>query len=137
MANTILPRTNDAARTYTTATLAKTGKDAKFVELSVTVNDAALRRQGHQFDGLEQAFALVPTRNGQNQVEWQRVDLSFAYRSSDRGGGMYDTHSMRYEPKGVRAEDLQNLGVAYGLKTNTGDVWLQYANDNHKAEIKK
>ena len=32
----------------------------------------------------------------------------------------------------IRTQDLQNLGVAYGLKTNTGEVWLQYADDNYK-----
>ena len=114
------------------ATLKPRSKAPKDVNLQVTVNDAALRREGHQFDGMEQAFALVPTRNKKNQIEWKRVELSFTHRSADRGGNMYDTHVAKIQGKGIRTDDLKNLGVAYGLKTNTGEVWLQHSDDNYK-----
>jgi hypothetical protein len=98
----------------------------------VTVRDDELRRVGHQFDGLEHAFALVPTRNQKNQVEWKRIEIPFSARTMDRTGGSLDIHQLTINGTGIRTDDLKNLGVAYGLKTNTGDVWLQYRDDNYK-----
>ncbi|MDP1916158.1 MAG: hypothetical protein Q8L14_07925 [Myxococcales bacterium] len=132
MGTKILPRYNSATSANVSATTKPRSKAPKDVNLQVTVNDAALRREGHQFDGMEQAFALVPTRNKKNQIEWKRVELSFTHRSADRGGNMYDTHVAKIQGKGIRTDDLKNLGVAYGLKTNTGEVWLQHSDDNYK-----
>lgn len=132
MGNKILPRYNNATSANVSATTKPRAKAPTNVKLEVTVNDAALRRNGHDFDGMEQAFALVPTRNKKNQVEWKRVELTFDHRSADRGGNMYDTHTVTIKGTGIRTQDLKNLGVAYGLKTNSGDVWLQYADDNYK-----
>ncbi len=92
---------------------------------------AQLERLGPTL-GARVPVALVPTRNKKNQVEWKRVELTFDHRSADRGGNMYDTHTVTIKGTHIRTQDLQNLGVAYGLKTNTGEVWLQYADDNYK-----
>lgn len=132
MGNKILPKFNNATYANVSATTKPNRKTPTSVRLEVTVNDKALRNTGHDFNGLEQAFALVPTRNKKNQIEWKRVEIPFAHRSSDRGGNMYDIHSVSIKGTGIRTEDLKNLGVAYGLKTNTGEVWLQYADDNYK-----
>ena len=133
MGTKILPRYNSATSANVSATVnPRSKKVPKDVNLQVTVNDAALRREGHQFDGMEQAFTLVPMRNKKNQIEWKRVELSFSYRGSDRGGNQYDTHTAKIQGKGIRTDDLKNLGVAYGLKTNTGEVWLQHSDDNYK-----
>ena len=137
MGTKILPRYNSATSANVSATFIDRGakpplKAPKDVNLRVTVNDAALRREGHQFDGMEQAFALVPTRNKKNEIEWKRVALTFTGRTADRGGNQYDTHTAKIQGKGIRTEDLKNLGVAFGLKTDTGEVWLQHSDDNYK-----
>jgi hypothetical protein len=116
------------------------------VKLAVSVNDRALHQipELNGFDNLEQAFALVPTRNKKNEVVWERVDVPYAFASADRGNNKYDNHETtitatkssvivvdgKKKTVNIDAGDLRNLGVAYGLKTNAGDVWLQYSGDN-------
>jgi len=71
--------------------------------------------------------------------------VPYAYPSADRTGNSYDNHqtTIKTTSKGsvivvdgqtktvnIKLDDLRKLGVAYGLKTNAGDVWLQYSGDN-------
>jgi hypothetical protein len=148
MSNKILPRGNNAANGYVVATTSTpTAKKPTEVRLSVSVNDRALHQipELNGFDNLEKAFALVPTRNKKNEVVWERVDVPYAFPSADRGGNRYDIHeaTIKSTTKGsvivsdgqtktvnIKVDDLRKLGVAYGLKTNAGDVWLQYQGDN-------
>jgi len=148
MSNKILPKGNFAANGYVSATTSTpTAKKPDQVRLSVTVNDRVLREipELNGFDNLEKAFALVPTRNKKNEVVWERVDVPYAYPSADRTGNSYDNHqtTIKTTSKGsvivvdgqtktvnIKLDDLRKLGVAYGLKTNAGDVWLQYSGDN-------
>jgi hypothetical protein len=110
------------------------------VRLYVTVNDKELRKAGVDFDGKEEAFALVPTRvkeKGKTVIKWVEHELAYAGTQSDRGGNTYDRHELLLPPKGVNLNDLRNLGVAYGLRTNDGKghvdtQWLQYGDSNFK-----
>jgi hypothetical protein len=150
VSNKILPKYNNATSgsVYATTTT-PAAKKPKEVDLSVTVSDRALHQipELAGFDNMEKAFALVPTRNKKNEVVWERVDIPFNHTSSDRGGNQYDVHSavIKTTSKGavivadgqkktvnIKMDDLRKLGVAYGLKTNTGEVWMQQKDDNFK-----
>lgn len=150
MSNKILPKYNPAASGSVYATTAKPNSaKPKELTLSVTVNDRALANipELNGFDNMERAFALVPTRNKKNEIVWERVDIPFTHTSSDRGGNRYDVHNatIKSTTKGavivsdgqkktvnIKMDDLRKIGVAYGLQTNTGEVWMQTKDDNYK-----
>lgn len=150
MSNKILPKYNNATsgNVYATTTT-PAAKKPKEVQLSVTVNDRALQQMPELkgFDNMEKAFALVPTRNKKNEIVWERVDIPFNHTASDRGGNRYDVHNatIKSTTKGavivadgqkktvtIKMDDLRKLGVAYGLQTNTGEVWMQHRDDNYR-----
>lgn len=150
MSNKILPKFNNATYGNVSATTTTpAAKKPKEVQLSVTVNDRALHQipELNGFNNMEQAFALVPTRNKKNEVVWERVDIPFNHTASDRGGNQYDVHNatIKTTTRGavivadgqkktvtIKMDDLRKLGVAYGLKTNTGEVWMQQKDDNFR-----
>lgn len=108
------------------------------LSLRVNVDDKKLRdATGRPNDGLEKAFALVPTRDG----GWKRVDLSYESTWQDRGGGgPYDSHGLRIDNlanQGFSLDRVRTEGVAFGLEisgahgSDPTTVWLQHFGDNH------
>jgi hypothetical protein len=98
--------------------------------LRVEVRDYEVRRQAPGFNGTEQVFALIPREGAGGQVSWERFDLAYAppqgyrYRSHDEHVAWIDA-----DPQVVRAH-----GVAFGMETNVGTLWLQEASNNAKPE---
>ncbi len=103
----------------------------KDLSVEVKVNDDQIRHDNPGFDGLESVFALVP-RRADGDVRWERHNLAYA-GSSRRivGGELFsgrpqkrdDLH--RLHLKGVDAQTVQELGIAFGAQTNVGTVWAQ------------
>jgi hypothetical protein len=142
MGNINIPKYSGAyGKVYLTKPDAGTAKKPPTVKLSVQVNDKSVRENGVDFDGLEKAFALVPTRNNSNGIEWKRIDLEFQGTRTDRAGQSWDAHNVTVNTSAftVREEDLRTLGVAFGLETKNGrgqgdNVWLQNSGNNFKPD---
>lgn len=130
MSDIVLPKNNHATNAAVKTHDTRSGPET---ELSVKVNDSRLRYELNkpQFDGLESVFAHVPTRNSNNNLEWEDVPLKFIETQNTRAGS-FDVHRLTLHGY-VNANDLNEYGVAFGLKLNTGDtVWLEQWGDNYK-----
>lgn len=104
------------------------------LHIGVNVQDAKLRETRPGFDGLEHAFALVPERDGfDGQVKWARKELgtyeSFNFGAADRMTFL-DFHSLTFTPGQYDSALVSRLGVAFGLETNVGLLWLQRPDGN-------
>ncbi len=105
------------------------------VNLGVFLSDDKVRDANPGFDGFERVFALVP----QPDQSWKRVDL--AYNPGYQGTGR-DNHVASLQagvngwvtPSGelisVDYDQLRVQGVAFGMDTNVGTIWLQAPNQN-------
>lgn len=103
------------------------------VSLMVKVEDSALRRVLPGFDGLEKAFALLPQPDG----HWRRVDLKYNGTSGTELGPHTDFHTHYVDSpffSDAEVDAVRRSGVAFGLETNVGTVWLQDPGDNAKPE---
>lgn len=110
----------------TTPTYGSEPKTALDVRLDVT--DAYVKQQ-FDYDGFERPFALVPTEvNG--KLEWKREAL--AYRGSHLGGYMdlEPVDSYGLQDRNVDRGLVEKYGIALGLETNHGTVWLQNPGHN-------
>jgi hypothetical protein len=97
----------------------------------VRVNDAKLREQLPGFDGLEKAFMLVPQPSG----EWKRFELNYSQTYGTDLGPRTDIHSFAIPSpflKDAEINAIRGNGVAFGLETNVGTLWLQDPGDNAK-----
>lgn len=111
----------DTTPTY--GTPEKTGVDVK-----LDVTDAYVKQQ-FDYDGFERPFALVPTEvNG--KVEWKREALE--YKGTHVGGYMdlKPVDSYELNDRDVSRELVAKYGIALGMETNNGTVWLQQPGQN-------
>ena len=96
-------------------------------QMTVGVDDEQLRKvipKGEHFDGLEKVFALVPDREGAHP-KWYRVELAY----QGKPVGTHDLHGAIVENS---YGPIWENGVAFGLDTNVGTVWLQLPGDNYR-----
>lgn len=101
-----------------------------YLRVSVTVDDAAIRRVHPGFNGFETPFVRVP-RQSAGRVVWDTVPLRYA--GTSRAGYYGQERRDNYELASPRAVDLatvQRAGVAVGLETNVGTLWAQEFNQN-------
>ena len=113
--------------------------DAGRLHLQVSVDDASVRQKHAGFNGYERVFALVPEWQA-GRVVWQRHDLryrgSWSYSGSSRAGGTrqptYDNHGASLQPRSLDPRTISELGIAFGMDTNVGTLWLQTADDNYQ-----
>jgi hypothetical protein len=97
----------------------------------VAVDDKKLRQLDGfaDFDGREKAFALVPERHGA-EVQWKKVNLGYEATFTDRAtGDRVDEHAAY---PSLDMDAVREHGIAIGLETNKGTVWLQELDDNWK-----
>lgn len=102
-----------------------------FVRLAVVVEDAELQSEYAAFDGFEHVFALVPRRGSDGVVIWEGHNLPYRYTSHHGycGEKRSDRHETEWLPD-LDVETIMELGVAFGMDTNVGLVWLQQPNEN-------
>jgi hypothetical protein len=99
------------------------------VFLQVKTNDQAILNQASGFDGMERVFALLP-RETEKGLQWERVDLKYVYSNAERNF-IADTHMLSLPRADADAAALNKYGVAFGMDTNVGTLWLQYPDHNH------
>ena len=110
------------------------------LHLQVSVDDDSVRSRAAGFNGYERVFALVPERRD-GELSWQRQDLSYSgswsYGGSSRVGGRpqptYDNHSESLRPDAVDPRTIEEEGIAFGMDTNVGTLWMQTLGDNYRA----
>jgi hypothetical protein len=88
-------------------------------KLIVEVEDDSIRQQVAGFDGFEKAFALVPFLDNQGLINWNRVELAYSFTHGDR-----DVHFLHI-PDGPDKIVIDQYGIAFGLESNVGRLWLQ------------
>jgi len=108
------------------------------ISLEMKVNDSKVRSQVWGFDGRETAFAVFP-RNTPDGVKWDdRVNLGWEYHTigwkeqqdgipSDSG---IDIHRKLIDARGHDLDAIRKYGVAFGMYTNKGELWVQEPNQN-------
>lgn len=103
--------------------------------MSVSVPDGQIRAMNPGFDGMEQVFALVPRPSG----AWDRVDLSYtssgttAAMNTGPGNGRYSYVPSDHHETVIALVDIKTIrreGIAFGIDTNVGTLWLQAAGKN-------
>ena len=98
------------------------------VDVRLDVDDSQVRKQ-FDYDGFERPFALVPTEVD-GKVEWKREALQY---QGSHLGGYIDLHSIdSYElnARDVNRDLVARYGIALGMDTNHGTVWLQQPGQN-------
>lgn len=115
---------------YTTTPTYGSQPDA-VLTVTVSVNDATVRRANPGFNGFEAPFVRIP-RAENGRVLWESVALRYVGTSPT---GYYGQERLdRYELASARRIDLptvQRLGVAVGMETNVGSLWAQSPDRNH------
>jgi hypothetical protein len=99
------------------------------LSVNLQVRDANIRtiHGMDQFDGLEKPFALVPVMTGLGNIVWERRNLNYHY--SEDGA---DRFSLDAVPDSAAAK---LHGVAIGIETNTGTLWIQHADQNYRPDF--
>jgi hypothetical protein len=96
------------------------------LHLEVEVKDAKLRQERPGFDGLEKVFALVPRFDWVTKTtKWERHNLE--YKQSADGS---DRHSLTMLNNQYDLSLVPKHGIAFGIDTNEGTVWLQAPGQN-------
>jgi hypothetical protein len=120
---------------YPAVTVTKTQTGKSVADVQLKVSDALVREQLHGFDGMERAFAMLPSeRNG--KLSWKKVSLDFA------GSGIVGYYNRTFcdnhdkQLASVDAKAIAKYGVAFGMETNEGVVWAQDSGKNTKATIR-
>lgn len=117
---------------YPSVTVTRSRREA---EVELKVSDSLVREQVRGFDGLEHAFALLPSER-RGQLSWKKVDLGF------EGSGIAGYYNRTFVDlhggtvKHVDAKAIAKYGVAFGIETNEGVVWAQSPGDNTKPTIR-
>lgn len=117
---------------YPSVTVTKSRREA---DVELKVSDSLVREQVRGFDGLEHAFAMLPSER-RGQVRWKKVDLGF------EGSGIAGYYNRTFVDlhggtvKNVDAKAIAKYGVAFGIETNEGVVWAQNPGDNTRATIR-
>jgi hypothetical protein len=96
------------------------------MSLSLRTFDARLAAEFPGYDGAsERAFALAPVEKADGSLEWRRFDLPFkgVKGEGDAAYGLF--HETMGAEAGLAPHVLDREGVAFGLDTNVGTLWLQ------------
>jgi hypothetical protein len=104
----------------------------KRVGLAVTVDDQQVRRGHPGFDGMERVFALVP-RGQPGCTSWQRVELRYNRTipaNPQTATPLVDDHEAYLNGDGFDFPAIRREGVAFGMDTNVGTLWLQTRGKN-------
>lgn len=102
------------------------------LSVELRVEDALLATAHPGFDGQERPFVLIP-REEYGDVRWERIALH--YRGQLSRGYFAERRLDVYDVSGVKLSEAdltltRGLGVALGLETNVGTIWLQSTGDN-------
>ena len=107
------------------------GRDNQLA-IEVRVNDDKVGQEAHGFDGMEQAFVLLPP--AKKGMEWERHNLNYGgVDSFGSSGAKEDYHWLRLVVDDKTRAAVKEQGVAFGLDTNVGQLWLQEADNNVKS----
>jgi hypothetical protein len=98
------------------------------VFLQVRVNDAKIQEQVPKFNGKEDVFALVP-RETADGVQWDPVKLDWKYDGTENGNTI-DIHQAYIPYADADVAAIGKYGVAFGMNTNEGTLWLQHPDHN-------
>ena len=103
----------------------------KRLALTMDVRDDFVRQQVQGFDGLERPFALLPEDAAGSL--WKKVELS--YQSTARSPAIsspIDRYQLVLNPGDFSPSAVAAHGIAWGLDTNVGTLWLQAPGQNSK-----
>lgn len=103
--------------------------DGDTLVLKADVDDAAVAQQAQGFNGMESAFALVP-RYVAGETAWEKTPLIWQGALD----GKRDTHMAWIDADDVDRQALADKGVAFGVDTNVGTLWLQRQGLNTEVE---
>jgi hypothetical protein len=117
--------TRGAAATATRHAYDAEAPSGKKLVLKTQVDDDAVRQQADGFDGTERAFALLP-RETAGGITWERKDLHWQGALDGRN----DHHWLAVDSSSVDEAAVARHGVAFGLDTNVGTLWLQRGDAN-------
>ncbi|MCB9526158.1 MAG: hypothetical protein H6702_22665 [Myxococcales bacterium] len=102
------------------------------VKVRVRVDDALVQQAHPGFDGLEQAFVLLPWRDDDGALQWSGHAVPWSHIS--RHGYYAELTADVHQTEWLRGVDLATIeaeGVAVGLDTNVGLIWAQAPGENH------
>lgn len=119
---------------YTQVTVHKAQNGRATAEVQLKVSDPLVREQLKGFNGLEKAFAMLPSeKNG--KLSWKKVELGFEGQGivGYYNRTLTDVHDATV--KSADAKAIAKYGVAFGMETNEGVVWAQAPGENTKATI--
>ncbi|MCC6809779.1 MAG: hypothetical protein IT381_20285 [Deltaproteobacteria bacterium] len=100
--------------------------------ISVSIQDRTLRdKVGAGFDGMERPFAYMP--NPANGGVFEKKYLSFV-GTTPASGPRPDSDHFKLVLKAGEFDLAAAMlhGIAVGLDTNVGEVWMQAPGDDHK-----
>ena len=99
------------------------------LSLQMRVDDAHVREDNNGFDGMEQVFAIVPMKDG----SWERFAMGYSGDRVDRSGRREDLHKRTVTADdGVDFDKVQKEGIAFGMETNVGTLYVQRFGDNYR-----
>ncbi len=106
----------------------------------VTVNEALVKAQSPEFAALQQVFVLLPLlpllpHGEQGAPVWTRYELVHRYRWETGGSGepsAYDVYSAVIAASLADLDAMVWHGIAFGMDTNSGTLWLQTEDDNYR-----
>lgn len=96
------------------------------------VADEVIRARLPGFDGLERAFVVAPRLDGATgEVSWSWAPLEYGQTQLSSGLPIEAHHLGRAIGGEKELSVLRRLGIAVGLETNVGRVWLQPYGNNY------
>ncbi len=103
-----------------------------FLNVTVEIDDAQIRKEHPLFDGFEQPFVFVQIRgDGANNDRLTALNARLVYKNSVRVGYFGERLVDRYVLENLRLDTLEvSKGIAVGLDTNVGTLWAQALNQD-------
>lgn len=99
--------------------------------LRVAVQDEGVRQAtGMNYDGYEQVYARLPSEKADGSVTWRDVQLDYDGSFGSRAGTLDSFAFVGVTPDEERG--LRDVGAAFYLQTNQGQIWLEAPGDNYK-----
>jgi len=98
----------------------------------VCVDDALVAGGAPDFTAHERVFVLLP-RQRDGKVVWARHDLEYEYAWASGAPGKPKVVAVHIGLFALADADIDAVvwhGVAYGLDSNVGTLWLQTSDDN-------
>jgi hypothetical protein len=105
------------------------------LQMTVSVDATRLAEEAAGAGADVRVFALVPEQH-EGGIEWVRHELPHAYSWRLVAGGgatiRYDVHALGLSGSTIEAASLDEAGIALGLETEAGTIWLQTQGDNYR-----